>query len=311
MRFHVGIDVSKNSFDLVVHEEASHQVFQMTTAVIKKCIKELAKRPVELIVMEATGGYEFELFVEFSQAGLPVAVVNPRQIRDFAKACGLLVKTDKIDARVIARFAAVMKPDVSPLPSAEALKIRALAVRRRQIVGLLTAEKNRKELVRDQVVRKSLDAVIRTLQREIDKLDGEIRDLIERSPEFRRKAEILRSVPGVGDQTVSMILAHLPEIGTIDRRRIASIVGLAPRNRDSGKMRGKRTTGGGRKAVRTALFMPALVATCHNPVLREYYHGLLARGKKKMVAIVATMRKMLILLNTLVAKNELWNPKPA
>lgn len=309
MNVHVGIDVSKNSFDLVVHEDASHHVFDMTVDGIKHCAALLKKMQPSLVVMEATGGYEFELFVKLAESGIPVAVVNPRQIRDFARACGKLAKTDKIDAEVIARFAAVMKPSVTEPPSDEARKIKALAVRRRQLVDMITAETNRKSLVREKAVRKSLDAVIKTLRRELDKCDDEIGTLVEQSPEYRRKAELMRSIPGIGDKTVSAIIAHLPEIGSVNRRRIAALVGLAPRNRDSGMMRGKRTTGGGRKTVRTALYMPTVVAIQHNPVLRSYYHKLVANGKERMVALVACMRKLLTILNSIVGNNQSWNPK--
>lgn len=305
---HAGIDVSKDKFDLVVHENGLHQVFQMKPQDFKKCIRLLNEHDVQLVVMEATGGYEFKLFIALVDADVSVAVVNPRQVRDFARACGKLAKTDKVDAAVIARMAAALEPQPTERPDDTLLKIKALAARRRQLVGMLVQEKNRLEHAREKSVRRSITTMIQTLEKQLDRFDDEMREAINDSPSLRESLDIIQSVPGFGESSASQIVADLPEIGTMNRKQIAALVGLAPRNRDSGTLRGKRTTGGGRATVRKALFMPTLAAIRCNPVIRAYYLRLLEQGKPKMVAVTACMRKLLVIINSLVAKNEKWNP---
>lgn len=306
MKNHAGIDVSKNSFDVVIHETQTHEAFPMSQAGFRKAIRLLKNNDIALVVMEATGGYELELFLALADADLTVAVVNPRQARDFAKATGKLAKTDKIDAGVIALMAALLHPNPTERPDETLLKIKALAARRRQLANMITAEKNRQRQAREPLVKKSLTSVLDALQEQLDAIDNDMQQTIDASPTLHETAEILRSVPGLGDKSAAKIVATLPELGAVNRRQIASLVGLAPRNRDSGQMRGKRTTGGGRAVVRTTLYMPTLVATRHNPVIRNYYQHLLANGKTKMVALTACMRKLLTILNALVAKNEKW-----
>jgi transposase len=307
MKTYVGIDVAKGSFDVNVNGQNKVRHFEYTDDKINECIEQLSKEQVELIVMEATGGYELKLAIKLQSAGLAISIVNPRRIRDFAKSMGLLAKTDKIDAQLIAQFAATLEPPKFAIIDTNACKLKALVARRDQLIGIRTAENNRKEHILDKAIAKSIDAVIRTLEREITKVDKQITDHIDSMPELKQKAEILKSVPGIGDVTASMLVTELPELGQCNKRQIASLVGVAPMNRDSGTFRGKRMTGGGRKQVRTGLFMPTLVAIRYNPKLRAFYNRLLEAGKTKMVAIVATMRKLLIIINTMIRKNQLWN----
>ena len=309
MKIHVGIDVSKRKFDLTIHENTIHRVFEMNAKEISECTSFLKKHNTTLVVMEATGGYEHELFMALVDAGLDVAVVNPRQTRDFAKACGKLAKTDKIDSSVIAHYAAMFDPKPTAKPSEITLKIKAITARRRQLVGMITSEKNRLHQVRDSFVKETIVAVIDAMNKQLALLDQQVSDAIDASPELQNKTEILRSVPGIGSATAFQLITDLPELGSISRRGLGQLSGTAPRNRDSGDMRGKRTTGGGRKTIRATLYMPTLTATRFNPVIKKHYEQLLARGKTKMVAIVACMRKLLTILNALVAKNEKWNPK--
>ena len=306
---HVGIDVSKRKFDLAIHENENHHTFEMSPQDITDCIRLLKKNNAGLVVMEATGGYEYDLFLALVDADLEVAIINPRQARDFAKATGKLAKTDKIDAGVLALMAAVLQPKPTARPDENTLKLRALTARRRQLVSMMTAEKNRLGHAREQFVQRTHQAVMVTLEKQIAKLDQHMEKIIDSSPAMCRTEEILESVPGIGKQSAVQLIANLPEIGTASRRTIASLVGLAPRNRDSGTMRGQRTTGGGRKTVRTMLYMPTLAAIRHNSVIGEHYRKLIARGKEKMVAVVACMRKLLTILNALVAKNETWSPE--
>lgn len=307
METYVGIDVAKGSFDVNINGQNKVRHFEYTDGKINECIEQLSKEQVELIVMEATGGYELKLAIELQSAGLAISIVNPRRIRDFAKSMGLLAKTDKIDAQVIAQFAATLEPPKFATIDMDTCKLKALVARRDQLIEIRTAENNRKEHILDKAIAKSIDAVIRTLEREIAKVDKQIADHIDNMPELKQKAEILKSVPGIGDVTASMLVTELPELGQCNKRQIASLVGVAPMNRDSGTFRGKRMTGGGRKQVRAGLFMPTLVAIRYNPKLRTFYNRLLEAGKTKMVAIVATMRKLLIIINTMIRKNQLWN----
>ncbi len=313
MKRHVGIDVSKSFFDLHILEDGKDLHYDNTGQGIKQCVALLKEEEaeVELVVMEATGGYEIALASELQAAGLPVAVVNPRRIRDFAKAAGKFAKTDKIDAAVIAVYGAKMEPPADEQVDENTRRLRVLVSRRHQLIGMRTAENNRMEHAYDKVLARSIKAIIVSVEREIAKIDKQIDDQIQQQPQLKEKAEILRSMPGIGDTTAFMLVTELPELGKANKKQIAALVGVAPMNRDSGVFRGKRMTGGGRRDVRARLFMPTLVAIKHNPVIREYYQHLLAEGKAKMTAVVAAMRKLLVILNTMLKNNQYWMPKKA
>jgi len=307
MKIQAGIDVSKSSFDVNINGQKQVEHFDYTDEQIKQCIERLTQEQVELTVMEATGGYEMKLAIELQNAGLAISIVNPRRTRDFARSMGLLAKTDKIDAKAIAAFAATLEPLKSAIIDPEVCKLKALVARRNQLIGMKTAENNRREHGFDKAIKKSIAAVIRTFEKEIEKIEKELADHISRMPELKQKVDILKSVPGIGDVTASMLVTELPELGQCNKRQIAALVGVAPMNRDSGQFRGKRMIGGGRKRIRTALFMPVLVAIRHNPKLRSFYQRLLDAGKTKMVAIVAAMRKLLVIINTMIQKKQRWN----
>ncbi len=238
---------------------------------------------------------------------MPVAVVNPRHVRSYARSMGRLAKTDRIDAAVLARFAEAVKPDVRPLPDEETRALDALVTRRRQLVAMITAERARLSTA-PAITRRQIKAHIGWLQRELAKLDNEIDGTIRRSPLWRAKDELLRSVPGVGDATSRVLLAQLPELGTLDKKQIAALVGVAPFNQDSGTMRGRRRVWGGRTTVRTALFMAALVGARYNPTLKALHARLRLAGKPRKVALVACMRKLLIILNAMVRDGRRWDP---
>lgn len=306
----IGIDVSKAKLDVHVLDPKRDMQFDNSADGIKECSEVCLELEPELIVMEATGGYEYAAAAALSANGLPVAVVNPRRIRDFAKAIGVTAKTDKIDARVIALFAASCEPMAQGVISDNSRKLKALTTRRQQLLDMRTAENNRKEHAIDKEIRRSLEMLIKTINKEIEKVDKQIGSRIDGMPELKEKADKLKSVPGIGDTTAAMLVSELPELGTLNRRQIASLVGIAPINRDSGTFRGKRMTGGGRKNVRNRLFMPTLVAIRHNPALRKYYRRLVdEKGKKKMVAVVATMRKLLCTMNAMLKNNQHWEVK--
>ncbi len=278
---------------------------------IRKTAERFLTAKPELIVMEATGGYELPLAEELYAAGLPAAVVNPKRIRNFAKSAGQTAKTDRIDARIIARFAVLMEPPVRNAQDDTSLKIRALAVRKRQLTDMRTAEKNRTEYIRDEFIEQSILTVTETPETQICLIQDRIRDLIASSPELKQKSELIQSVPGIGENTAAALVSGLPEIGTLNRREIAALTGTAPVNRDSGQFRGKRMTGGGRGEIRSLMHMPTLAAIRHNPVIRKYYQRLVSAGKIKMVAVTACMRKLIVIVNSMVAKKEAWNPKSA
>jgi len=309
MATYVGIDIAKHHFDLAVEGQPNVQQFENDPKGIRRGVKRLVELKPELIVMEPTGGYETPLVGELQAAGLPVAVINARKIREFARAAGQLAKTDKLDAQIIARFAAVLQPPPQEALDAQTLAMKALVARRHQLVQMHTAETNRIEHARDKVIVRSIRTILKTIQRQMDDIDRQIRDHIDSQPELKRKQEQLESVPGIGETTASLLLTELPELGRLNRRQIAALVGVAPINRDSGTYRGKRMTGGGRCHLRARLFMPTLVATRHNPAIRNFYQRLVANGKAKMTALIAAMRKLLTILNVIIAKNETWNPK--
>jgi len=307
----VGIDVAKNHLD--VHLLPDDQWIRVPNDPEghAQILQRLEGRTVKRIAVESTGGYETAVVGELHAADLPVAVVNPRHVRDFARAVGRLAKTDRIDAAVLAAFAQALQPRRTPVPDPITQKIKALVLRRRQLLQIHQAEANHTEHVGDPRIIRSIARVRKTVEKELAWVEGELRRVLETSPIWRRKAELLVSVPGVGETTAAAVLAGMPELGTLTRRQAAALVGLAPINRDSGTFRGKRMTGGGRGEVRRALYMPALVATRHNPMIRPFYQRLLANGKTKKAALVACMRKLLLLLNAMLRDDRPWSPKCA
>ena len=311
MATYAGIDVAKHGFDLAFEPKKKMQHFDNDAEGIQHCREVLLERQPELIVMEPTGGYEVPLVSELQAAGLPVAVVNARRIREFARASGQLAKTDKLDAQIIARFAAVLQPPAQETMDEQTRTMKALVARRHQLVQMHTAESNRLEHARDKAIARSIRAILETLERQMTTVEHQIRDHIDRMPKLKQETERLRSVPGIGETTASLLVTELPELGRLNRREIAALVGVAPIARDSGTFRGKRMTGSGRRDLRARLLMPTLVATQHNPVIRGFYQRLVRQGKTKMVALVAAMRKLLTILNVMLKKNEDWNPRIA
>ena len=257
------------------------------------------------MLLEATGGLELPMVVALATAALPVVVVNPRQVRDFAKATGTLAKTDTLDAAVLAHFADAIRPDVRPLRDAETQVLASLVARRHQVVAMLVSEKNRLRRA-ISAVRPRVEAHIAWPEQELEDLDQELRQTLRQSPLWREKDDLLRTVPGVGEQLSLTLLAYLPELGTLDRRQVAALVGVAPFNRDSGTLRGKRTVWGGRARIRAVLYMGALVASQYNPVIRDFYRRLLAAGKPKKLALTACMRKLLVILNSMLKHRSPW-----
>ena len=304
----VGIDVSKAQLDVALRPGDENFSVANNPCGIGSLVKRLKQLQVTLIVLEASGGYEVAVASELATAALPVAVLNPRQVRDFARATGRLAKTDAIDAQVLAQFADLIRPPVRQVSDAQSRELMALVARRRQIVEMLTAESNRRGHVPGCVSR-AITAHIRWLRKQLAEFDTTLEEAIRRSPLWCEKAKLLRSVPAVGSVTVTTLLAHLPELGTLGRRQIAALVGVAPFNHDSGKMRGTRAIWGGRAQVRAVLYMCTLVATRRNPVLRAFYLRLRAAGKKPKIALIACMRKLLVMLNAVVRHQTTWNPQ--
>jgi transposase len=305
----IGIDVSQTRFDIAIRPGSSFTIAHDEPA-IATLVEQLRTLGPTLIVLEATGGLEVPLTSALATAGLPVVVVNPRQVRDFAKASGRLAKTDALDAQTLAQFAEVMRPTPRPLPDAEARALVAVLARRRQLVEMLTAEKNR-FLTAPPATRKSLRTHIAWLERELGHIETDLAATIRRSPVWREKEELLRSVPGVGPVLTSTVLANLPELGTLTHKQIAALVGVAPLNRDSGTLRGRRTVWGGRTQVRTVLYMNAVVAARFNPVIRTFYERLCGAGKPKKVALTACMRKLLTMLNAMLKHHTPWRQEAA
>lgn len=306
----VGIDVSKASLDVAVHRPAARWAVDYTEADRTALVARLTALAPALIVLEATGGLESPLVGALATAGLPVVVVNPRQVRDFAKATGHLAKTEPLDAAVLAHFAAAVQPPVRPLPAAATQGLAALVTRRRQLVDMLTAERNRLSCA-PKVLHQELQAHIRWLERRLTALDTDLDQAIRTSPVWRAQEDLLRSVPGVGPIVARTLLAQLPELGTLSSKTIAALVGVAPLNRDSGLFRGRRMVWGGRATVRAVLYMGALVGVRHNPVLRAFYQRLRAAGKLPKVALTACMHKLLTILNALLKQHRRWDPTHA
>lgn len=311
MENYIGIDISKRYFDIHCLPEGKQHRFENNPDGIGQCLKLLTNMKPKLVVMEATGGYETSLACKLQAAGLSVAVVNPRQIRNFAKAVGQIAKTDKIDAGIIAKFASMIEPQAREIMDDKSRELKNLVARRDQLSKMHVEESNRMEHVVDKSIATSIKAVLKVIERQIADIDKQISDHIDQDKQLKHKSDIIGSAPGIGDTTSFMLVTRLPELGTLNRRQIAALVGVAPINRDSGTFRGKRMTGGGRSSIRSGLFMPTLVAIRHNPVIREFYQRLLCAGKTKMTAVIAAMRKLLTILNIMVAKNEFWNPKIA
>ena len=308
----IGIDVSKARLDVALLRAEEGLQFANDAAGIEQLVKHLKTLEIDLVVTEATGGYETAVATALAAAGLRAAVVNPRQVRDFAKATGRLAKTDRIDARVIAAFGEAIEPEIRPLADEDARELESLLVRRSQLVAMKVQESNRLGLTQT-AMRKGIKKHIAWLEKEIDRLDVELTAALRESPAWRAKDELLQSFKGIGPLSSGTLMVGLPELGRLDRRAIAALVGVAPFNNDSGKMRGRRSIYGGRSRVRSMLYMAATSAIRFNPVIREFYHRLTARGKPHKVAMVACMRKMLTILNAMVRQSTPWTPetKPA
>jgi transposase len=311
-KVHLGIDVSKRTLDAcILPEDASQEGESFVVTNDQEGVEEILSRlaklgtSVELAVMEATGRYERLAATMLAANGISVAIVNPRQARDFAKAIGKLAKTDKIDSFVLARFARAVEPRISVIPDEEAQRLQGILARRRQLIDMLVSENNRTRMA-PKALAKRIRAHIEWLEKEIERIDADLDRAIEDNAAFKANEALLRSVPGVGRVLSRTLLAELPELGTITHKRLCALVGVAPFNRDSGQRRGKREAWGGRAPVRAVLYMSALVATRHNPHIKEFYERLVAAGKPKKVALVACMRKLLSILNALMRDRATW-----
>lgn len=304
---YVGIDVSKNQLDIAVRPAGDTWSMPNDVSGITEVVQGLAQLHPALVVLEATGGLQMPLAAALATAGLPLAMVNPRQVRDFARAIGRLATTDRLDAQVLAHFAEAVRPTPYPLPDAQTQELTALLTRRHQVVEMLTAEKNRLRSARELVHWRVQDHIC-WLEQELADLDDDLERTLRKSPLWREKDNLLRSVPGIGRVVSITLLADLPELGTLSRHQIAALVGVAPLNRDSGRFRGKRMVWGGRVRVRAALYMAALTASRYNPIIKAFYHRLCGAGKARKVALTACMRKLLIILNSMVKHRRTWNP---
>ena len=303
----VGLDVAKDHLD--VHVRPTGETFRVPhdDAGLATLVERLRPLTPTLVVLEATGGYETTVAATLAGADLPLAVVNPRQIRDFARASGQLAKTDALDARIIALFAEAIRPVARPLADDQAVELRQLIARRRQLVEMLGAEMNRRRLLRNQRLQRQVDAHIAWLEEALRRLDKDVHTLIRTTPVWRETDDLLRSVPGIGPVTACVLISDLPELGRLDRRRIASLVGVAPFARDSGAFRGRRMITGGRGAIRRVLYMATVAALKHNPVIAAFYARLVANGHPVKVALTAAMRKLLIIIaNAIVRDHRPW-----
>jgi transposase len=304
---YVGIDVAKDHMDLAIRPTKEQWQAPMSEAGLADVVSRLRAVAPALIVLEATGGLERPLVLALAAAELRVVVCNPRQVRDFAKAAGRLAKTDKLDAQILAHFADAMRPSVHPLPSAEALALSAQLARRTQLLEMMTAERHRRDSA-PPAVRQQIERHIDWLTQELDRIDQDIAGRVRAHPDWSGKETLLRTVPGVGPVLATTLVADLPELGTLDRRKIASLVGVAPLNRDSGQRRGKQVIWGGRARLRAVLSMATLVATRRNPTIRTFYQRLCGAGKAKKLALTACMHKLLTILNAMIAHNTTWQP---
>lgn len=306
----VGIDVAKATLDVALRP--SEQTWQVIydEAHVEALVEQLTEWSPTLIVIEATGGLERPLVAALAAAQLPVVVINPRLARDFAKATGRLAKTDRIDAQILAHYGEAIRPSLRPLPDADTEQLRAIVARRRQLLDMMSAEQSRLSSSPARI-RDSIECHLTWLQQQVASLDDDLDRMLQASPLWRERDEILQSTPGVGPVLSRTLMAHLPELGDLNRKEIAALVGVAPFNRDSGTWRGRRTIWGGRTTVRAVLYMSTLVATRYNPVIREFYERLLAAGKEKKVALTACMRKLLTILNAMVKNQQRWQPRGA
>ena len=321
---YIGIDVAKTHLDVAVRPTAEQWRVANDGEGVEAIVSRLRAVAPTLIVLEATGGYGRALIAALAAAGLPVAVVNPRQVRDFARSTGKLAKTDSLDAQALARFGEAVRPEPRPLPDEQARALTAVLERRRQLIVMLVAEKNRLHVAAEQV-KSRIEGHIGWLEEELEGIDRDLDRTIRDSPVWRERDELLQSVPGVGKVLSTTLLAELPEQGakrlpvrasrrrgwgTLTRHEVAALVGVAPLNRDSGALRGKRTVWGGRARVRASLYMGTLVATRHNPVIKEFYERLISKGKAKKVALTACMRKLLTILNAMLKGGTRWQHRP-
>ena len=301
----VGIDVAKESLAVAIHEQAAIRSFANAPEGQAELVAYLQPLKPTLIVLEASGGFELEPAMALTTAGLPVAVVNPTQVRSFARGYGRRAKSDPIDAHVLAHFAQAVRPKMRALQSDQEIQLKNLVRRRRQVVAMLTAEKNRLSSTAPRL-KERVKKHIQWLQAEEQELAEEIAELIQTLPEWREKAQLLQSVPGIGPVNAATLLAELPELGTTSRQKIAALAGVAPYDRDSGKKRGRRKTAGGRRGVRSTFYMACLSAKKHNPVIKRFYERLIAKGKETKVALTACMRKLLSILNAMLRNKEPW-----
>lgn len=304
-KVYVGIDVSKLTLDVSIQPTGQNLTFSNNMAGYKELIRNLPTM-VNLIVFEATGGYERDAAKTLSTAGLPIAIVNPRQVRDFAKALGKLAKTDKIDSKIIALFAEKVVPRQAVLGDSKQQKLSELRARRKQVVEMITMEKNRLDKA-SKGIAKAINKTITFLEKQLKKIEAKLQKHIDGDEQLAQKDKILRSVKGVGPVLSTTLITELPELGQLNRKQIAALVGVAPFNRDSGTYKGGRTVWGGRASVRSILYMSALVASHNNPVIKAFYDKLCASGKAKKVVIVACMHKLLLILNAMVKNNTMWN----
>jgi len=306
----IGIDVSKAELQVAVRPDGQRFTVSNNESGFHELIKRLKKLRPDRIVMEPTGGYELAALQALARAKLPVVIVNARQVRQFAQALGQLAKTDTIDADVIAHFAEAIRPEIRPLPSEAHQQLEAIVVRRRQLVEMRANELKRKQTA-PAVIQPNIDAAIDFFSKQIDDIDDDLSKLMRSTPVWREADDLLQGVPGVGPVLSATLTALVPELGTLNRKQIAALVGVAPLNNDSGTHRGRRSTWGGRSAVRAVLFMATLMARRANPALAAFHTRLIDRGKPKMVAVVATMRKLLTILNAIARTRSPWQPLPA
>ncbi|MFH1302624.1 MAG: IS110 family transposase [Planctomycetota bacterium] len=303
----VGIDIAKFKFDVAFSHLSKGVTYDYTPAAIKEFIQTLQEIQPQLICLESTGKLHQKLLACLHKHHLPVAVVNPRQIRDFARAKNQLAKTDQIDARTIMQFAQIMQPRITPPLTQAQQKMREFSSRRQQVSKMIIQETNRLGSTEDTEIDKLIQQSIRAYKKQLKVIEKKLKQLIAADEQAQERAAILQSVPGVGAITAALLIAELPELGSLNRKQIARLVGVAPTNRDSGTMRGRRTIGGGRVGIRNGLYMPTIVAQKHNPKICAFYKRLVESGKPKMVALLAAMRKLLIILNVMIKEGKKWN----
>jgi len=303
----VGIDIAKAKLDVHFHPSGDTFTLPRNQEGISSLVTRLQDCQPTLVVLEATGGLEIVVVSALGLAGLPVVAINPRQMRDFSRAAGYIAKTDRLDARLIALFAARMQPEIRPLPNEQSIRLAELLARREQLIAMITAEANRRQALMSTQLTHQIDEHIEWLEKRLSDIEAALDNAVRKTPLWRETADLLTSVPGVGPAMTRTLLFELPELGSLSRRRISSLVGVAPMARDSGKMKGKRSIRGGRGSVRAKLFMATWVARTHNPVIRASYERLIAAGKPRKIALVACMRRLLVILNAIVKTKTPWH----